>query len=119
MPAFIRQRFAEKSQPDPNQSRAFDRSVAASVGRCIELRRTLCGLSKERLATRLGIDATEIDAYEQGEKRISVKLLLETAKHLRAHPTLFFQGPVSPIAFQSIRRILERDLLRPKHILRW
>jgi ribosome-binding protein aMBF1 (putative translation factor) len=94
MPAFIRQRFAEKSQPNPNQSRAFDRSVAASVGRCIELRRTLCGLSKQRLATRLGIDATEIDAYEQGEKRIRVKLLLETAKQLRAHPTLFFQGPV-------------------------
>jgi ribosome-binding protein aMBF1 (putative translation factor) len=88
------QEFAEKSQPGQNQPRAFDRSVAASVGRCIELRRTLCGLSKERLAVRLGIDAADVDAYEQGEKRISVKLLLETAKELRAHPTIFFQGPV-------------------------
>jgi transcriptional regulator with XRE-family HTH domain len=51
-------------------------------------------LSRQRLATRLGIDAAEIDAYERGEKRISVKLLLEIAKHLRAHPTIFFQGPV-------------------------
>ena len=88
------QEFAEKSQSGQNQLRAFDRSVAASVGRCIELRRTLCGLSKERLAVRLGIDAADVDAYEQGEKRISVKLLLETAKELRAHPTIFFQGPV-------------------------
>jgi DNA-binding transcriptional regulator YiaG len=94
MPTLNWQRFAETSRPDPNQPRAFDRSVAASVGRCIELRRTLCGLSKQQLATRLGIDAADVDAYEQGEKRISVKLLLQTAKQLRAHPTIFFQGPV-------------------------
>ncbi len=56
------------------------------------LRRTLCGLSKQQLGARLGIDAAEVDAYEQGEKRISAKLLLETAKHLKARPTLFFQG---------------------------
>jgi ribosome-binding protein aMBF1 (putative translation factor) len=94
MSALNWQRFAERSKPDQNQLRAFDRGVAASVGRCIELRRRLCGLSKQQLAIRLGIDAADVDAYEQGEKRISVKLLLQTAKQLRAHPTLFFQGPV-------------------------
>jgi ribosome-binding protein aMBF1 (putative translation factor) len=73
MPTLNRQRYAEKSRVDPNQSRAFanqsrafDRSVAASVGRCIELRRTLCGLSKQQLAARLGIDAADVGAYEQG-----------------------------------------------------
>ena len=86
-----RQRYAEKPRPDPNQSRAFDRSVAASVGRCIELRRTLCGLSKQQLGVRLGIDTADVDAFEQGTKRISSKLLLETAKHLRVQPRFFFQ----------------------------
>jgi transcriptional regulator with XRE-family HTH domain len=52
----------------------------------------LCGLSQQQLAARLGIDAADVGGYEQGDKRISVKLLLETAKHLNAHPTLFFQG---------------------------
>jgi ribosome-binding protein aMBF1 (putative translation factor) len=92
MPPLNRRRFAEKSSPGQNRLRSFDRSVAASVGRCIELRRTLCGLSQQQLAARLGIDAADVADYEQGDKRISVKLLRETAKHLNAHPTLFFQG---------------------------
>jgi ribosome-binding protein aMBF1 (putative translation factor) len=95
MPTLTRQTISEKSQPVKNQSRPFDRAVAASVGRCIMLRRTLCGLSQHQLGVRLGIDAAEVDAYEQGEQRIIVKLLLDTAKRLRAHPTLFFQGRVS------------------------
>jgi len=90
-----RQTFSEKARSVQNQSRPFDRAVAASVGRCIMLRRTLCGLSQQQLGLRLGIDAAEVDAYEQGEQRITVRLLLDTAKHLRAHPTLFFQGRVS------------------------
>jgi ribosome-binding protein aMBF1 (putative translation factor) len=92
MPPLNRRRFAEKSSPGQNRLRSFDRSVAASVGRCIELRRTLCGLSQQQLAARLGIDAADVADYEQGDKRISVKLLRETAKHLNANPTLFFQG---------------------------
>jgi hypothetical protein len=95
MPTLITQTFWEKSQPVQNQSRPFDRAVAASVGRCITLRRTLCGLSQQQLGVRLGIDAAEVDAYEQGEQRITVRLLLDTARHLRAHPTLFFRGQVN------------------------
>jgi ribosome-binding protein aMBF1 (putative translation factor) len=91
MPTPNIQVFAEKSEAPSNQPRAFDTSVARGVGRCIKLRRTICGLSKEQLGEKLGIDATEVDAYEQGGKRISARLLLETAKQLRARPSLFFQ----------------------------
>ncbi len=73
------------------QPKAFDRTVAAGVGRCITLRRTLCGLSIEQLGNRLGIDAADVEAYEKGEQRISAKLLLEIAKVLRARPVFFFQ----------------------------
>jgi transcriptional regulator with XRE-family HTH domain len=55
------------------------------------LRRTLCGLSRHQLGTKLGIDSSDVEAYEQGTKRITAKLLLETAKILRAMPVLFFQ----------------------------
>ena len=92
MSTLNRQILAEKSRALSNEPRAFDRNVAASVGRCIKLRRILCGLSKEQLAARLGINVEEVEAYEQGGKRISAKLLLETAEHLRARPALFFQG---------------------------
>lgn len=83
-----------RSRLRSNRSQNFDRTVAVSVGRCIMLRRTLCGLSKQQLGARMGIGGADVDAYERGDKRISAKLLLEAAKQLRAHPTLFFRGQV-------------------------
>jgi len=70
---------------------AFDRDLVAKIGRCIAVRRELCGLSKQQLGVRLGIASADVDAYEQGAKRISSRLLLETAKQLRARPRFFFQ----------------------------
>jgi ribosome-binding protein aMBF1 (putative translation factor) len=72
-------------------SPAFDRGLAAKFGTRIATRRSLCGLSKLQLAARLGIETAEVSAYEQGEKRMSCKLLLEAAKQLDAAPRFFFQ----------------------------
>jgi ribosome-binding protein aMBF1 (putative translation factor) len=69
---------------------AFDRDLAAKIGARVAVRRSLCGLSKPQLAARLGIDNADVEAYEQGEKRMSCKLLLEAAKHLKATPRFFF-----------------------------
>jgi DNA-binding transcriptional regulator YiaG len=69
----------------------FDKAVAVSVGRRIRARRTLCGLSTQQFGNRLGIDVADVEAHELGEKRISARLLLETAKVLRARPIFFFQ----------------------------
>jgi transcriptional regulator with XRE-family HTH domain len=72
-------------------SPGFDRDLAAMIGTRVAMRRSLCGLSKLQLAARLGIDIEDVSAYEQGEKRMGCKLLLETAKQLKASPRLFFQ----------------------------
>ena len=72
-------------------SPAFDRDLAAKIGTRVAMRRSLCGLSKQRLAARLGIDTADVSAYEQGEQRMSCKVLLETAKQLKATPRFFFQ----------------------------
>ena len=72
-------------------SSAFDRELAAKIGKYIAVRRSLCGFSKQQLGARLGIDPMEVQAYEQGERRVSCKLLLETAKQLKATPRFFFQ----------------------------
>jgi ribosome-binding protein aMBF1 (putative translation factor) len=74
-----------------SSSPAFDGELAAKVGKHIAVRRSLCGLSKQQLAARLGVDPMEVEAYEQGESRMSCKLLLETAKQLKAAPRFFFQ----------------------------
>lgn len=70
---------------------AFDRDLAVKIGRSIAVRREFCGLSKQQLGVRLGIASADVDAYEQGAKRISPSLLLETAKQLKAHPRFFFR----------------------------
>jgi ribosome-binding protein aMBF1 (putative translation factor) len=72
-------------------SPAFGRDVAAKIGNRVAARRSLCGLSKLQLAARLGIGAADVSAYEQGEKRMSCALLLDTAKQLKATPRFFFQ----------------------------
>jgi transcriptional regulator with XRE-family HTH domain len=72
-------------------SSAFDRGLAVKIGARVAMRRSLCGLSKLQLAARLGIDSADVSAYEQGEKRMSCKLLLEAAKQLKATPRFFFQ----------------------------
>jgi hypothetical protein len=72
-------------------SPSFDRDLAAKIGKRIAMRRSLFGFSKQQLGARLGVDAMEVEAYEQGEKRVSCKLLLETARQLKAAPRFFFQ----------------------------
>jgi ribosome-binding protein aMBF1 (putative translation factor) len=76
---------------DPTLSHAFDRDLALKIGSRVAMRRSLCGLSKLQLAARLGIHSADVEAYEQGKKRMSCKLLLEAAKQLKATPRFFFQ----------------------------
>jgi ribosome-binding protein aMBF1 (putative translation factor) len=85
------QTFVGELQDTARSLPPFDPDVAAKIGRVILVRRTLCGLSNQQLGVRLGIDSTDVDAYEQGAKRISCKLLLETAKQLKARPSFFFR----------------------------
>jgi DNA-binding transcriptional regulator YiaG len=63
----------------PTLSSAFHRESSVKIGTRVAIRRSLCGLSKPQLAARLGIDSADVDSYEQGEKRMSYKLLLEAA----------------------------------------
>ena len=83
--------FTQELQDAATSSPAFDRDLAVKIGRCIVVRRNFCGLSKQQLGARLGIDPMEVESYEQGEKRISCRLLLETARQLKATPRFFFQ----------------------------
>ena len=83
--------LTQELQDAATSSAAFDRGLAAKIGKYIAVRRNFCGLSKQQMGARLGINSMEVEAYEQGEKRMSCKLLLETAKQLKATPRFFFQ----------------------------
>jgi ribosome-binding protein aMBF1 (putative translation factor) len=83
--------FTQELQDAATSSPIFDRDLAVKIGKCIAVRRNFCGLSEQQLGARLGINPVEVEAYEQGEKRMSCSLLLETAKRLKATPRFFFQ----------------------------
>ena len=56
------------------------------------MRRTSSGISEGELCKKLGIDRDDLDAYEQGVRRVSANLLLRIAKVLDVRPDYFFQG---------------------------
>ena len=90
-PSEAQEILSQELQDVGGSSSAFDRDLAGRIGKYIKARRSLCGLSKQQLGARLGLNVAEVDAYEQGEKRMSCRLLLETAKQLKASPRFFFQ----------------------------
>ena len=90
-PSKTEEALSQELRNAATSSPAFDRDLGARIGSRVALRRGLCGLSKPQLAARLGINSADVDAYEQGEKRMSCRLLLEAAKQLRATPRFFFQ----------------------------
>src|SRR5690242_10601187 len=69
-----KQDFTDAPVGAVRSSPAFDRDLAVKIGRYIAVRRSLCGLSKQQLGVRLGIASADVDAYEQGTKRISSRL---------------------------------------------
>lgn len=62
------------------------------VGRRLRLRRTWLGVSEGELCGKLGIDRDDLNAYEQGAKRVRANLLLRIAKLLDVRPVYFFRG---------------------------
>ena len=62
------------------------------VGSRLRLRRTSRGISVKELGEKLGIDPDDLDAYEEGAKRVTADLLLRIAKLLQVRPEYFFQG---------------------------
>ena len=62
------------------------------VGHRLRVRRMLSGISERELSDKLGIDRDDLNAYEQGTKRVSANLLLRIGKLLNVRPDYFFQG---------------------------
>jgi plasmid maintenance system antidote protein VapI len=62
------------------------------VGSRLRIRRTSRGISAKELSEQLGINREDVNAYEEGIKRVSANLLLRIAKFLDVRPDYFFRG---------------------------
>ena len=77
---------ANQKQPNP---------IDVHVGSRLRLRRTMAGLSQEKLGKQLGITFQQIQKYEKGTNRIGASRLQEIAEILKAPISYFFEDAPS------------------------
>ena len=67
-------------------SKGFPNPIDVHVGSRIRLRRTLLGMSQERLAEAIGLTFQQVQKYERGANRVGSSHLFDLAKEIgRAH----------------------------------
>ena len=66
--------------------------VDVYVGGRVRLRRTLLGLSQEKLADKLGITFQQVQKYENGTNRVGASRLYDIASALGVAVDFFFEG---------------------------
>lgn len=67
-------------------------SVDMHIGSRVRIRRTSRGVSEQELSKLLGIERSNLAAYETGEQRITASLLFRIAKVLDVRADYFFRG---------------------------
>lgn len=77
---------ATKSEPKtPNP-------VDIHVGSRVKLKRTMAGMSQEKLGDQLGITFQQVQKYEKGKNRIGASRLQDIALILNTSVAFFFEG---------------------------
>lgn len=77
--------------------------IDVHVGNRIRLRRTLLGMSQERLASLLGLTFQQVQKYERGMNRIGASRLWDISKVLEAPISFFYEDMDKVVANQSPR----------------
>ncbi|MEQ9174681.1 MAG: helix-turn-helix transcriptional regulator [Alphaproteobacteria bacterium] len=67
-------------------------SVDAHVGQRLRQRRTLMGLTQERLAEALGLTFQQVQKYERGANRVGASRLFDLSRVLCVEVGYFFEG---------------------------
>jgi len=75
------------------------------VGSRVRMRRSLLGMSQERLAAELGITFQQVQKYERGLNRIGASRLWDLAQVLGVNVDFFYQDIDTQTSEQSPRKI--------------
>lgn len=90
MPDSARRNGMEKPNP-----------VDVHVGIRLRLRRTLLGMSQEKLGEAIGLTFQQVQKYERGVNRIGASRLWELSRVLDVPVSFFFEGLETPEAAAS------------------
>ena len=77
--------------------------IDVHVGNSIRLRRTLLGLSQEKLASLLGLTFQQVQKYERGMNRVGASRLWDIGKVLEVPINFFYEDMDKSVASQSPR----------------
>jgi transcriptional regulator with XRE-family HTH domain len=94
-PAAGQEPFGEKIDREPRAS-----PIDTHVGARIRLRRTLLGMSQERLGEALGLTFQQVQKYERGVNRVGASRLFDLSRVLDV-PISFFFDDMSDASAQS------------------
>src|SRR6202030_3641637 len=86
-PIVGRRRRRKSDKPNP---------IDVHVGTRVRLRRTLLGMSQEKLGDSIGLTFQQVQKYERGANRIGASRLLELARILDV-PIAFFFDDTDPV----------------------
>ena len=83
--------------------------IDVHVGNRIRLRRTLLGLSQEKLASMLGLTFQQVQKYERGMNRVGASRLWDIGKVLEVPINFFYEDMDKSVANQSPRMFSIHD----------
>src|ERR1700716_3281895 len=75
--------------------------IDVHVGSRIRLRRTLLGMSQERLGEALGLTFQQVQKYERGVNRVGASRLFDLSRVLDVPISFFFDDMPEPLAHYS------------------
>ena len=78
-------------------------AIDVHVGGRMRLRRTLLGLSQEKLGEAIGLTFQQVQKYERGTNRIGASRLFDLSRVLDVPVSYFFDDMSSKVAKQSPR----------------
>jgi transcriptional regulator with XRE-family HTH domain len=93
-------------------SQGFPNPIDVHVGARIRQRRTLLGMSQEKLGEAIGLTFQQVQKYERGANRVGSSRLFDLARVLDVPVSYFFEDMTAGTSSKSPSRL--RGLAEPK-----
>src|SRR5207248_5219741 len=87
-------------------SKGFPNPIDVHVGQRVRQRRTLLGMSQEKLAEAIGLTFQQVQKYERGAKRVGSSRLFDRARVLDVPIAYFFEDMAANVAAKSPSRLM-------------
>src|SRR5882672_3836956 len=87
-------------------SQGFPNPIDVHVGQRIRQRRSLLGMSQEKVAQALGLTFQQVQKYERGTNRVGSSRLFDLTRILSVPISYFFEEMEASVAYKSPSRLM-------------